>query len=227
MPQLRIALTFDAEHPDRPRCRPGVQEEILETLDRLGVRASFFVQGRWAEAYPVTTARIAEAGHLVGNHGFYHVHLPLLSDEGIRTDIRRAQAVIEEVGGVSPVPWFRCPFGEGHRDPRVLEAIRAAGYRNVHWDAWAEDWVAERTVAEIAAQAVGDSLAHGDGAVLLLHAWPEPTLDALPEVVGRLRDAGATLVRLDQLLDLAVLAGDPLVPVRIASPGEPAVAVEP
>jgi hypothetical protein len=29
----RIALTFDAEHPDRRRCRAGVQKELLEVLD--------------------------------------------------------------------------------------------------------------------------------------------------------------------------------------------------
>jgi hypothetical protein len=39
----------------------------------------------------------------------------------------------------------------------------------------------------------------GDGAVLLLHAWSEPALAALPGTVARLRDARMDLVRLDAL----------------------------
>ncbi|HSS37005.1 MAG TPA: polysaccharide deacetylase family protein, partial [Patescibacteria group bacterium] len=94
MDRLRIALTFDAEHPDRSRCRPGVQDEILEVLDRLAVRATFFIQGRWAEAYPGTAARIAAAGHLIGSHSYYHARLTLFSDAGLAADISAAETAI-------------------------------------------------------------------------------------------------------------------------------------
>ena len=43
---FRVALTFDAEHPDRPGCPPGNAERILDTLEGSGVRATFFVVGR-------------------------------------------------------------------------------------------------------------------------------------------------------------------------------------
>jgi peptidoglycan-N-acetylglucosamine deacetylase len=204
----RIALTFDAEHPDRSRCRPGVQEALLDVLDRLEVRATFFIQGRWAEAYPDTARRIGAAGHLVGSHSFYHVRLPLLTDAGLVADIRDADEAIARVVGVSPAPWFRCPFGAGHDDPRVLAAILAEGYRNVHWDLWAEDWDPDRTGAQIERQVSRDALAHGDGAVVLLHTWPEPTLEALPGLIARLRDAGATLVTLDRLPSTLPILGE-------------------
>jgi peptidoglycan/xylan/chitin deacetylase (PgdA/CDA1 family) len=207
----RIALTFDAEHPDRPRCRPGVQDELIDALDRLDVRATFFIQGRWAEAYPATARRIGRAGHLIGSHGFYHIRLPLLSDAGLAEDIGAAQDAIETHAGVSPVPWFRCPFGAGHDDPRVIDAIRAAGYRNVHWDVWAEDWEPYRTAAGIESDVAAGALDHGDGAVILLHAWPEPTLDALPGLVARIRRGGARLVTLDELpAELPVLGAGPI-----------------
>ena len=74
----RVALTIDTEHPDRP-ARPGNVERILDTLAATGTRATFFVQGRWAEAYPGLARRIAAEGHLVGNHGRAHVSLRLLS----------------------------------------------------------------------------------------------------------------------------------------------------
>ena len=55
---MRVALTFDAEHPDRPNCAPGVPEALVELLGDRGVRATFFLQGRWVEAYPETARRI-------------------------------------------------------------------------------------------------------------------------------------------------------------------------
>jgi peptidoglycan/xylan/chitin deacetylase (PgdA/CDA1 family) len=48
--ELRVALTLDAEHPDRPWCPPGNADGILDTLKEREVTATFFVQGRWAEA---------------------------------------------------------------------------------------------------------------------------------------------------------------------------------
>ena len=43
------------------------------------------------------------------------------------------------------------------------------------------------------------ALAHGDGAVVLLHPWPDPVAPALDGIVAALREAGATFVRLDAL----------------------------
>jgi len=79
---FRVALTFDAEHPDRPH-RPGVTEEILDVLADRAVSATWFLQGRWVEAFPATARRVASDGHLVGNHSFYHARLPLLTDAGM------------------------------------------------------------------------------------------------------------------------------------------------
>jgi hypothetical protein len=84
---MRVALTFDAEHPSRSHCPPGVQEALLEELANRGLRATFFVQGRWAKAYPQTARAIAAAGHLIGNHSHYHARMSLLSDEGLRIDV--------------------------------------------------------------------------------------------------------------------------------------------
>ena len=86
---FRVALTFDAEHPDRPH-HVGATEKVLDALDAERVPATFFIQGRWAEAYPKLARSVAERGHLIGNHSFYHVRMPLLSPAGLATDIRSA-----------------------------------------------------------------------------------------------------------------------------------------
>jgi peptidoglycan/xylan/chitin deacetylase (PgdA/CDA1 family) len=193
-----VALTFDAEHPDRSWCPPGAAERILDVLASAGIRATFFVQGRWAEAYPATARRIADEGHLVGNHSHHHARSPLFSDRGLREDVDAARDAIVRATGRDPRPWFRCPFGDGADDPRVLAVIAAAGYRHVGWHVEVEDWEPARTPEAIAADAVAGIRQHGDGAVLLLHTWPGGTVEALPHVLEHLHE-GSRFVTVDAL----------------------------
>lgn len=190
---FRVALTFDAEHPDRP-ARAGNDRRLVDALARLGVRSTFFVQGRWAEAYPELAKRIATDGHLLGHHSHYHVRMVGLSGHGLEIDIARGEKAILEATGVDPHPWFRLPFGSGVDDRRVLAAIRAAGYRHAGWHVAAADWDPERTARDVEATVVEEAVTHGDGAVVLLHTWPDQAVGALPGIVRRLRTRGATFV---------------------------------
>jgi peptidoglycan-N-acetylglucosamine deacetylase len=193
---MRVALTFDAEHPDRPGCAPGVAGAMVDVLEERGVRATFFMQGRWVEAYPEIARRIVRAGHLIGNHSHYHTRMPLLSEAGLAADIAEAERVITELGA-NPKPWFRCPWGDGWSDPAMLELLTRMGYRHVGWDVVPRDW--EGSQAEIEDAVVGGVLNRDGESVVILHAWPEQTLRALPAIIDRLEAAGATFVAIDEL----------------------------
>jgi peptidoglycan-N-acetylglucosamine deacetylase len=195
---FRVALTFDVEHHDRPATADAT-ETLLGLLTGLELRTTCFIQGRWAEAYPGVAGSIASAGHLVGNHSYYHARMPLLTDAGLAEDLTEAGRVITEATGADPRPWFRCPFGAGADDSRVQAAVRAAGYRHVGWHVGVEDWDPAKSAATIEREVVDGTLAHGDGAVVLLHAWPTATREAIGAIAGRLRDAGATFVTIDAL----------------------------
>ena len=201
MSDLRVALTFDAEHPSRRQCPPGAAEAIVATLAGRDVRASFFIQGRWATAYPDLARAIARNGHLVGNHSHSHAPMPALSDQGLTADIDEAETTIRDVVGVDPRPWFRCPFGEGADDPRILDALAARGYRNVHWDVAVSDWEEDRTAEGVENDVVDGVLQHGDGAIVLLHTWPAPTAAALAPIVQRLRSAGCRFITVAEVFD--------------------------
>ncbi|HEY7399344.1 MAG TPA: polysaccharide deacetylase family protein [Actinomycetota bacterium] len=200
----RVALTFDAEHPDRPWRSSENAERILDHLAERGVAATFFVQGRWAESQPETARRIAVDGHLVGNHSKYHARMTLFTDEGLRTDVREAAEAIYDIIGTDPKPWFRCPFGDGHGDERVQGPLAELGYRDVHWDVALEDWEPWRDAAAISRDAIEGVRAHGDGAVVLLHTWPDGTHGAVPPIVDGLRADGFRFVRLDELPEEAL-----------------------
>jgi peptidoglycan/xylan/chitin deacetylase (PgdA/CDA1 family) len=205
---FRAALTFDAEHPDRASTY-GAQERVLDVLDKLGVKATFFMQGRWAEAYPDTAARIAKAGHLIGNHSHYHARLPQLNSPGLAWDIKTAEQNIIDITGVDPKPWFRNPFGAGSSDARVLREIAKAGYVHVGWSVEAEDWEPDPPVRELIDTIVEGLLSARDESVALLHTWPKRVEKALPEIVKRARDAGANFVRIDQLENVIALPSGP------------------
>jgi peptidoglycan/xylan/chitin deacetylase (PgdA/CDA1 family) len=187
---MQVALTFDTEFAGRPT-HSGGEDRILETLASAGIRGTFFLQGRWVRANPELARRIAGAGHLIGNHSNFHAPMDTLTDEGLRRDISKAESTITATTGVDPKPWFRCPFGAGMDDPRVLAAIEELGYRHVGWDHDPRDWDEGRTV---------DDLVDGVGpGIVLLHAWPTVTADGLGRVIAGLREQGAEFVGVDEL----------------------------
>ena len=196
---MQIALTFDAEHPDRPHCPPGVVENIIAILRKTHVRATFFLQGRWVEAYPHIARDIARSGHRIGNHSFYHARFALLSDEGLIRDVGAAEQVIRAVCGVDPRPWFRCPWGESGNEPRILRTLANLGYHHVGWHVPGGECEIDRTPAEVADAVVAGAIAARGGAILLLRAWPASVPAALPAIIRRLREAGTEFVTLDGL----------------------------
>ena len=210
-----MALTFDAEHPDRPH-HGDHAAWLLDELRRLEAPATVFLQGRWVEAFPDVARRVADEGHLVGSHSFYHARMPLLTREGFEEDVREAERAILEATGVDPRPWLRFPFGAGADSSQLMDRLPGLGYRHVGWDVEVYEWEPGRSAHEVADRAVAGVEARGDGAIVLLHTWPDPVAPALAAMIERLRGGGATFVRLDQLE-----LGDDLGPV--ASP-RPAVA---
>ena len=169
-------------------------EGILDTLAREDVRSTFFLQGRWVESNPDIAARVAEEGHLIGNHSFYHARMPLLSDAGFREDVREAERVIIQVTGADPRPWFRCPFGAGGDHERTHRILGELGYRNVGWNVEIEDWEPRHSGDDLAAAAVAGVERVGDGAIVLLHSWPLSTGAGLAQMIAALRGRDVDLV---------------------------------
>jgi peptidoglycan/xylan/chitin deacetylase (PgdA/CDA1 family) len=195
---IRVALTFDAEHPDRP-AHGEHTASILESLRTAGARGTFFLQGRWVEAYPVMARRVADAGHLIGNHSFYHARLPLLRPGAFATDIRSAERAIVAATGANPRPWFRMPFGTGADKAGLVRSLAELGYRHIGWHVAANEWWRRRSARAVEDAIVEGATAHGDGAIVLLHTWPDPVAAALPAAIARLREANARLVGVDEL----------------------------
>jgi peptidoglycan/xylan/chitin deacetylase (PgdA/CDA1 family) len=198
----QIATTIDTEFPDHPARDPiATCADLLEILQDARVRATFFIVGSWARAYPALVKQIAAAGHMIAAHGYSHCDLTKMTDEGIVADLTECHEQILNAG-TETRPWFRAPYGAlGAPYPRVPDAIEAAGYRHIHWDAGGCDWdprlsardIAERTLAEIDAH-------HAARSIVLFHSWPDHTPQALALVLEGLSPTEPEYVTVDQLV---------------------------
>lgn len=84
---------------------------LLDLLDGLGVRATFFVPGRTAETYPEAVREVADRGHEIACHGYEYENLSLYSYEEQRVRIGKAVEAIERASGRRPAG-FRAPMGD-------------------------------------------------------------------------------------------------------------------
>ncbi|MBS0221772.1 MAG: polysaccharide deacetylase family protein [Proteobacteria bacterium] len=84
---------------------------LLDILDRMQLRAVFYVSGVIAERYADLLAAIVEAGHVVGAHGWSQNIIPAYqTTEDEEFDLARCIAVIERSAGSRPPGWLspRC-----------------------------------------------------------------------------------------------------------------------
>lgn len=104
-------------------------DRVLELLATHGVRATFFVLGEVGAAHPAVVRKIAAAGHEVACHGYHH---DLVSDQTpvtFRAGIRRAKAILEDLGG-QPVLGHRAPsFSIGPDERWAYTVLAEEGFR--------------------------------------------------------------------------------------------------
>lgn len=186
-----IALTFD--------CGAGAQgaAAILRELAAQRVPATFFLTGNFVRAFPDTTAAIARAGYVVGDHTVSHPHLTQLSSAAVTSQVTNAALTLTAAIGRSPKPWFRFPYGE--YDQRTLAIVHRLGFGAIGWTVDSRGWqgTSAGTVQDVVDRVVR---ALRPGAVVLMHLGANPDdgttydADALPAVIAAARAAGYTFV---------------------------------
>ncbi len=182
----RAALTFD----DAPH--PLFLPLVLDVLRQTNTRATFFVIGRNAQAYPYFVRDMASAGHEVGNHTYHHVRLPGLSDAQVRDELRRTNDLIQNLTG-RPARYFRPPGGDYSPD-----TLRVASELGLTTTFWTDD--------------PGDFANPGDavvetrlqrhlrpGGIVLLHDNAQEGLQVLPAFLGVAERRGLRLTTVGDL----------------------------
>lgn len=188
------AITFD-DGPD-----PDATPAVLDALDGVAVRATFFLLGDQVQRHAALAREIQLRGHEVALHGQQHQRLDRLAAAEVREDIVRGFAAVQDATGVSAAH-YRAPFGR--MTAAAAEACRDLGMVPVYWSAWGIDW--EDLPAErIATVAAADLQS---GAILLLHdsarygrrRSARATAAAVPLIAARAAARGITLSSLAQI----------------------------
>ena len=186
------ALTFD----DGPH--PQGTPALLDMLDRLDVKATFFLVGEQVAQRPGLAGEIAARGHTVGLHSYTHRVATWLTPRAFRDEMDRSAAVITEATGRSP-DLYRPP--RGILTYGALAEVRRRGLHPVLWAADGRDWRASATPESICSR-ISRRLRGGE--VVLLHdsdfySSPgayEHTLAAVPLLLSAMEAKGLSPVPL-------------------------------
>lgn len=180
----KIALTFD----DGPST--AWTPALLDGLKERGVKATFFLIGENADKNPEIVKRMADEGHLIGNHTYHHVELTKVSENEARLELADTSAVIVRITGKEP-EYMRPPFGAWQR--KLEQEIQMLP---VLWTIDPLDWTTENQ-DEIVNKVVTEAEKND---IILLHDCYKSSIEAGLRIVDILQEEGFVFVTVDELL---------------------------
>jgi peptidoglycan/xylan/chitin deacetylase (PgdA/CDA1 family) len=203
-----IAMTFD----DGPH--PAFTPRLLDMLKTRGIKATFFLIGQNAAAYPDIVRRIAAEGHEIGNHTWSHPQLTKLKPASLREEVERTSSTIAEIIG-KPLVVMRPPYG-ATSDYINHWINREFGMKVILWSVDPLDWK-YRNSASVERRILAGAR---PGAIILSHDIHATTVAAMPEVFDRLLAKGYKFVTVSELIAMDE-------PVRRMQQGETGTPAEP
>lgn len=180
----RVAITFD----DGPH--PVYTPRLLDGLKERNVKAMFFLIGESIIGRENIVQRMAEEGHIIGNHTFHHVQLNCLNEEVACQEIIRTNEIIEQITN-KPTEFIRPPFGAWSSKkscPAELFTI-LWNIDPLDWKVQDADVVVQRVLSEVK-----------DGSVILLHDIYDTSVEAALRIIDALQAEGYEFVTADQFI---------------------------
>ncbi len=125
--EKRMILTVDVDH--FPGSEAGI-ERILDLLEGKGVKATFFIAGKFAEEYKSPVKEIHNNGHEIGCHGYSHGidmaenFIDIDLDEQVKKIENATNAIKSAI--TDEVKIFRAPYAKASSD--TIKALENQGY---------------------------------------------------------------------------------------------------
>lgn len=185
-------LTFD----DGPSTHTP---QILDVLDRYGIKATFFVIGKDTTFGRSMYKRIVDEGHQLGNHSYSHSYSSIYSSvQSFLDDFLRLENLLQSSAGISP-KLIRYPGGSNNTvshkagGPGIMRQIIAElshrGYTHYDWNVDAGDATTAINNPGLILKNVTEQSATKTNAVILLHdsEYQKHTPAVLPQIIEGLR----------------------------------------
>lgn len=186
--EKKVAISFDAAWG----CERT--ENILHTLKKYNVQATFFLTNIWLEDYPEMARKIADAGHEIAMHSVSHPHMSQISAEQVAQELDGNRQMIVDTTDYQP-ELFRFPFGE--YDNKSMDVVRSKGYYPIQWSIDSLDWMESKSKEDIV-----DRVTMGlhPGAIILCHNNGTYTAEAVDEIIAYAQNEGYQFVPIGQLI---------------------------
>ncbi len=186
-----LYLTFDAGYEN------GCTAKILDTLKEKQVPAAFFLVGNYIQRSPDLVRRMAEEGHIVGNHTMHHYDMSKLSDKAaFSKELTDLEALYKETVGQELPKFYRPP--QGIYSEENLKMAQELGYKTVFWSLAYVDWNNDAQPTKEAAFAKLLPRTH-NGAVVLLHSTSKTNAEILGELIDKWKAEGYRFGTLEEL----------------------------
>lgn len=180
-------------------------DHLLDTLQRLGVKVTFFVNGDNVAnlSHPADAQKILRAfraGHQIASHTYSHADLDQLDDAGIQEEMSRLDQQISRIIGRRPV-YMRPPYGNANASTQ--RTLNMLGYKIVNWNLDTHDWEHPHD-AQASLQVYRDALENGRSSnsyISLQHdIQPATAMRMVEDAVQLVQQHGYTLMRIDECM---------------------------
>ena len=180
-----VILTFD-DGPD-----PVQTPRILDTLQKHGIKAIFFVIGYKAQNHPEILQRIISEGHSVGNHTQNHsLFFAMLHSKKIAEEIDAFSQNIEPLVS-EKITIFRPPIG--YTNPKIARALKRRSMKIVAWSVRSYDSFKNRE------SLMSRLMRTRPSSIVLLHDNLEQTADILDEYITQSKAKGINFANQENL----------------------------
>lgn len=189
--QKVIYLTFDCGYEN------GYTEQILDALKKHNAPAAFFVVGHMIESAPDIVRRMADEGHIVGNHTYHHPDMSGISEQAaFQKELDTLAELYRQTTGKPLSRFYRPP--QGKYSEENLKQAQALGYQTIFWSLAYVDWNTDSQPTP--AQAYEKLLPRiHDGAIVLLHSTSRTNAEILDELLTKWEAMGYTFKSLKDL----------------------------
>src|SRR2546425_10668543 len=200
------SVTFSSVHVDGPYIAMAFDDgpsanltpKLLDLLATRHIKVTFFVIGENVAEHPEIVARAAREGHEIGNHSWSHPNFGKMSDDNVRSQLRRTDDAIRSAMGNRPT-LMRPPYGSiTAREKRWIHD--EFGYQIILWDVDPYDWkrpgpavVRNRILKETQ-----------PGSIVLSHDIHPGTIEAMPSTFDALEAKGFKFVTVSELIRMAI-----------------------
>ena len=177
-----VYLTFDAGYEN------GYTASILDVLKKHGVPAAFFLVGNYMDTAPELVKRMADEGHVVGNHTMTHPDMSGISDkESFKKELVGLEQKYKKITGQEMLKIYRPP--QGKFSIENLKMAKEMGYKTFFWSLAYVDWIEGNQPTESFAFSKLIPRMH-NGAIVLLHSTSKTNAEILDELLVRWKEMG-------------------------------------